>query len=283
MVGIIGDPVRHSLSPMLHNAAFAASGLDWVYVAFPVTGGDVARALDGVRSLGIAGLSVTMPHKEAVAKGVDRVSLAAERLQSANTVVRRPDGTLYGDTTDGAGLVDYLRLDEGVDLQGAECLLLGAGAAGRAVAEALGAAGAKSVTVVARRREQAETCAALAGPAGRTGTVAMTSDAAVVINATPVGMGGDPVPITGAVSGGGLPLGLRASDLGVGQVVVDLIYAPPVTPLLEEARARGAVALNGLGMLLHQAGRQFQMWTNEPPPLEAMSTAVVAQLARNRH
>ena len=140
LVGVIGDPVRHSLSPVLHNAAFAALGLDWAYVAFPVARTDVAVALAGARALGMRGLSVTMPHKEAVARAADQRSRAVERLGAANTVVVR-SGIAVAETTDGAGLLDDLRENAGFDATGRTCAVVGAGGAARAVVLALAEAG----------------------------------------------------------------------------------------------------------------------------------------------
>jgi len=301
LVGVIGDPVGHSLSPLLHNAAFAALDLDWAYVAFEVPPEEVAAAVAGVRALGIDGLSVTMPHKAAVAALVDRLSPAAEQLGAVNTVVRR-GGRLAGETTDGAGLLAALRFDEGWEPAGRRCLLLGTGGAARAVALALGGAGVSQLLVAGRRLEMAAATALLAGPAGEIGTADQADSVDTIINATPVGMAGasrlagGPVPdeldaarhrSAGPGAGPsldagaqpGLPFGLDPARLGPDQLVVDLVYAPAVTPLLEAARGRGATAVNGLGMLIHQAALQFRLWTGEDPPLEVMSAAALSALA----
>jgi shikimate dehydrogenase len=266
VVGVIGDPVTHSLSPTLHNAAFEALGLDWVYVAFPVPRGRGADAVAAVSALGLAGLNVTMPHKEDVAGACDELSVDAAALRSVNTVVARPDGRTFGDSTDGPGFLDALR-DEAIDVGGKPVLVLGAGGAARAVVLALGRAGA-TVTVAARRPDAAGSAAALAP--GATAVPLGAADPStfpVVVNATPLGMsGGDPLPVDPAALHGG-------------QMVVDLVYHPADTPLLTAARARGAMAVNGLGMLLHQAARSFTLWTGEPAPLDAMRSAVTAALA----
>jgi shikimate dehydrogenase len=249
-----------------------------VYLAFEVPAASVEAALAGMRALGIDGLSVTMPHKAAVAAACDRLSPVASRLGAVNTVVRR-GASLEGHSTDGEGLLGALG-DLGFAAEGQRCLLLGTGGAARAVALAFGAAGAASVTVVGRRPDVAAACAALAGPAGRVGDVSCASDASIIINATPVGMG-NVRGLHGEVEEQ-LPLALDDSRLGPGQLIVDLIYAPAVTPLLEKARHRGAQAVNGLGMLIHQAALQFRLWTGEDPPLEVMSAAAMAALA-HRH
>lgn len=267
VAAVIGNPIRHSLSPAMHNAAFRALDLDWVFVAFPVEEGEVVRALDGVRALGVVGLSVTMPHKEAVAAAVDRLTPAAEALGAVNAVLRRPDGTLVGDNTDGPGFVASLS-DDGFDPGARRCVVLGAGGAARAVVRALGQAGAAEIVVVNRTPERAARAAALAPGIARVGVAAEAGEADLVVNATPVGMG----------DGGALPI--DPGHLGGGQLVVDLVYHPAVTPLVEAARSRGAVAVNGLGMLIHQAALAFRSWTGEDPPLEVMSAAALGTLHR---
>lgn len=271
--GVIGSPVRHSLSPTIFNAAFGAAGLDWAYLAFEVPEGATGLAIGGMRALGIDGLSVTMPHKAAVLDALDDVSADAAALGAVNCITRT-GATLRGDNTDGAGLVDALRIDEGIEVEGLRCAVVGAGGAGRAVARALGQAGAASIVVVNRSVDAAERAAALAGASARVGRPEEIGDTDLVINATPLGMG---VVVT--TGGAPEPLPLDPARLGAGQVVVDLVYHPPVTPLLAEARSLGLRTVNGLGMLIHQAAHAFRLWTGEDPPLEAMSAAAVAAMA----
>lgn len=268
VAAVIGHPVRHSLSPTILNAAFASTGLDWVYVAFEVAPGRGAEAVAAMRTLGLGGLSVTMPHKAAVHDAVDELTPVAADLGAVNCVFRRGDA-LVGDNTDGAGLVDALAAD-GIDVAGRRCVLVGAGGAGRAVARALGAAGAE-VVVVNRSPEPAERAAALAGAAGRVGSHDDVAAADLVVNATPLGM-------TGAGTGPSLPV--DADALHAGQVVVDLIYQPAVTPLLRAAADRGARTVNGVGMLVHQAAHAFHRWTGCDAPIDAMTAATRAELAR---
>jgi shikimate dehydrogenase len=272
VAGVIGWPARHSLSPVIHNAALDACGLDWVYVAFEVPEGAAGLAVGGMRSLGIEGLSVTMPHKAAVIGALDVLTADAEALGAVNCISRDGPG-LLGDNTDGIGFLDALRIDEGVDPAGMRCVVVGAGGAGRAVARALGGAGAAEVIVVNRSPGPAARAAELAGPVGRVGTAEAVDAADLVVNATPLGMG---VVVT--TSGDGEPLPVDPDRLGAGQLVVDLVYHPATTPLLAAARQRGAAAANGLGMLIHQAGHAFRRWTGEDPSLEAMSAAAVANL-----
>jgi shikimate dehydrogenase len=272
VAAVIGDPVEHSLSPALHNAAFAALGLDWVYVAFRVPAGSAPAAVEAMRTLGLAGLSVTMPHKEAVAAAVDRLAPGAAALRSVNTVAWAA-GELVGSSTDGDGFLAALA-DEGVDPAGRRCLVLGAGGAARAVAHALGQAGAARVGVAGRRPAAAAAAAALAGPAGAVvaGVDLRRQLAAcdLVVNATPAGMR----------PGDGAPFGIEADWLPRGIFVADLVYHPPTTALIAAARAAGAEATNGLGMLVHQAARQVELWTGRAPPLAEMSAAALGRLGR---
>lgn len=264
---VIGDPVHHSLSPILHNAAIAALGVDAIYVALPVVDDAIAAALEGVRALGIAGLSVTMPHKTAVAAAVDEVSDDVRALDAANTVVRLPDGRLRGESTDGPGCLDALAAS-GVDVAGKRCLVFGAGGAGRSVILALARAGAAEIGVVNRSDGRAAAALALAGVVGVRRTADAVSDAQIIINATPLGMGSSSTELL-----------FDPSRLGSGQIVNDLVYHPLETPLLLAARAAGAVAVGGLGMLLHQGARQFHLWTGERAPIDVMRAAIVAELA----
>jgi shikimate dehydrogenase len=168
VAGVIGSPIRHSLSPVLHNAAFRALDLDWAFLAFEVTAGDGAAAVHGARALGIEGLSVTMPHKADVIPALDKLSPTAEKLGAVNTITRQ-GGALLGLSTDGPGFLDALRLDEGFDPAGRRCVVFGAGGAARAVVLALAEAGAAQVTVVNRTAERAREAVALAGAVGRVG------------------------------------------------------------------------------------------------------------------
>lgn len=265
VAAVIGSPVRHSLSPALHNAAFEAAGVPWVYVAFDVAHGDASHALDAMRALGIGGMSVTMPHKEMVAANVDELDPAAAALRSVNTVVRTPQGALKGYSTDGAGFVASLA-EAGVEVVGRSVVVLGAGAAARAVIDALARAGATTVTVVNRSVDRAQEAAALAGSAGRVGVVDDVTAADVVVNATSVGMASDDLP-------------LDAAMLRSGQVVADLVYHPLETALLAAARAGGAIGVDGLGMLVHQAALQQELWLGVKPDTAVMRAAALRELA----
>lgn len=265
VAAVIGSPVQHSLSPALHNAAFEQLGLDWVYVAHDVAPGRAAEALAAMRLFGFGGLSVTMPHKEDVAASVDRLDPAAAALRSVNTVVPAPDGSLVGYSTDGAGFVSSLAA-AGVAVTGTEVCLLGAGGAARAIADALGRAGAAQVAVVNRTVERAEQTAALAGNVGIVGSTNHVRAATIVVNATSVGMGEASLPCD--------PDLLRA-----GQVVADIVYHPRDTLLLQAARTAGALTVDGLGMLVHQAALQQRLWHGQQPDVTMMTAAAERELA----
>jgi shikimate dehydrogenase len=263
VAGIIGWPVDRSLSPAIHNAAFAAAGLDWVYVAFPVRPGEGVRAVDAMRAFGVRGLNVTMPHKRDVIAGCDSLTTDAERAGAVNTIVAEGSG-LVGANTDGAGFLRFLERDASCDPAGKRVLLLGAGGAARSLAISLADAGAE-VVVAARRPEQATEVAALAKNARAAGFAtnelsAELEAARIVINATPIGREGDSLP-------------LAAGVITADHLVVDLIYHPETTPLLQIARARGAANFNGVGMLVHQAALSFEAWTGVTAPVEAMRAA----------
>lgn len=264
LAAVIGSPVAHSRSPALANAAFAAAGLPWTFVAFDVGAGQGPAAVAAMRTLGIGGLMVTMPLKAEVIPALDRLTSSASALGAVNSIAW--DGEeLVGDNTDGAGLVSSLRLDEGIDPAGLRCAVLGAGGAARSVIWALADAGAAEVVVVNRSADRAEAAAALAGGRGRVGGPEDLAAAELVVNATSVGMGAAP--------GDPGPLPCEASAIGAHQVVVDLVYQPLVTPLLAVARDRGARPVDGLGMLVHQAARSLARWTGVAPDLAAMAAA----------
>lgn len=269
VVGVIGDPVRHSLSPLLHNTAFQALGLDWVSVAFPVAPGRTRSAVAAVRDLGIRGLSVTMPHKEAAATAVDDLTPVAARIGAVNCLARLGDRVL-GDNTDGAGFLAALDHGASWSPAGRRCLVVGAGGAARAVVLALAGAGAEEVAVVNRTRARAADAAILAGLAGRVldpGEVPAAMERMdLVVDATPVSMAGSP-------AAHGRPL-VPADLFRPGQTAVDLVYHPAETPWMQEARARGADVQGGLGMLVHQAALQLLRWTGVAPPVRTMWSAV---------
>jgi shikimate dehydrogenase len=265
VAAVIGSPIRHSLSPALHNAAFRAAGVPWVYVAFDVAPGEAVSALDAMRTLGLGGLSVTMPHKEAVAANVDRLDPAAAALRSVNTVVRGHDGLLVGHSTDGAGCVASIQ-ETGAEVAGRSIVVLGAGGAARAVIDGFARAGAAEVVVVNRSADRAQQAAALAGAIGRVGSLDDVRAAEIVVNATSVGMGSADLPLDPAL-------------LHRRHVVVDLVYHPLETALLAAARDVGAHVVDGLGMLVHQAALQQQLWLGVLPDAAVIRAAALHELA----
>lgn len=269
LAAVIGDPVRHSMSPQIHNAAFTACDIDGVYLALPVAPGHAAQAVEAMRSFDWFGLSVTMPHKQAVMEACDELTATAELLGAVNCVFWR-DGKIVGDSTDGQGYVRGLQAELDLDVASMQCVLVGAGGAAGAVARSLADHGAAGVTVINRTAEKAAAVAALAGTVGSVGSTSDLAHADLVINATPIGMGSteftDAVPFDVAV--------LRPDA-----VVSDLIYHPAETRLLAEARGRGLRTQNGLAMLVHQAVVQFEHWTGVTAPVDVMTAAVVSSLA----
>lgn len=270
VVGVIGHPVSHSLSPRIHNAAFEAQGLDLMYVAFDVTPQRLADAVLGIRALGIRGVNVTLPHKETIIGLLDEIDPVARRIEAVNTVVNDA-GRLKGYNTDVSGFDKALRLVAPDGARGRRCLLVGAGGAARAVLAALVDEGAARVSVFNRTLSRAETLCRVAGSWGRTQCVAIAehelataaAGADLLVNATSVGLAPKvkelPVPVDILHSG------LR---------VVDLVYGKGPTRLVREARGRGVHAVDGLEMLLMQAGDAYRLWTGNAPPLEAMRASI---------
>lgn len=271
-VGVLGWPLDYTLSPVVHSAAFRRLGMEWVYLAFPVPPEHLGGAVVGLRALGAAGANVTMPHKEAVVDFLDDVAEDARAVGAVNTIARVGD-EFIGRNTDVEGFREFLSGDTGTRVDGRHAVVLGAGGAARAVVRALDELGAAQISVAARTRERAEPLAQLVSRSrieveGWTGADGLASTADIVVNTTPVGApAGDPVP---------------GAEFHKGQVVVDLIYDPPSTEMIEHARAAGADAWGGLGMLVRQAAASFRIWTGHDPPVEVMSAAAVRALG-GRH
>ena len=266
--GILGWPLEHTLSPTIHNAAFRSLGLDWVYLSWPVPPEELGAAVAGLRALGAGGANVTMPHKETIIEWLDDVSGDARKTSAVNTI-QSVGGSLVGHNTDVDGFREFLVADAGVDPTGKRALVLGAGGAARAVVSALDELGAKSISIAARTEQRGEAIVSLAQRqhaevVAWDGIEDLAHDSDVVVNATPLGMRGEQV--------------LEGARWRAGQVVCDLVYDPPVTPLMEAARRGGAEAWGGLGMLIHQAALSFRIWTGSDPSLAMMSAAAVRAL-----
>ncbi len=270
VVGIIGWPVAESLSPPIHNAAFAALGFDWTYVPLPVPPRELPAAVDGLSAMGFAGANVTMPHKTEAATLVGSLSEDAERLRAVNTIVLGPAGAA-GHNTDAPGFDRFLRQDAGFEPEGRAALILGAGGVARACALALARGGAARITVAAR--DQAKVAllrSSLDGLQNELDVVAFEAAASVhadlVVNATPLGAHGEELPVP---------------PFRPEMLAVDLLYRPSATPLLAAAEAARCPAFGGLGLLLHQAALSFELWTGQAAPLAVMSAAAEDELERD--
>jgi shikimate dehydrogenase len=260
-VYLLGHPVSHSLSPAMHNAAFAALGLPHRYETRDVEPHRLGDVVDALRKDDVLGANVTIPHKEAALRLVDELADEARRIRAVNTIVRRST-RLVGDNTDGYGFARALAA-AGVDLTGKDAMVLGAGGAARACVAALGAA--RSVLVAARRLDRASALAAASGGSIRAITwtdARRTARIDVLVNATPLGLHGEDL----------------LGELGFGEmpgVVIDLVPTAEVTPLVKKARAvKNVVVVDGLSMLLHQAARSFTLWTGREAPLAVMRAAL---------
>ncbi len=274
--GLIGDPVTHSVSPVMHNAAFDFLGLDYIYLPFAVTKDRLARAVDGVRGLNIRGLNVTIPHKVAVIPFLDRLEPLAERIGAVNTIVN-DDGVLTGHNTDAAGFLKALQ-GRGIEPKGKVVVLLGAGGAARAIAFALAEKGAR-LTILNRKQEldwAVELAGSVSSFSGRKvkalelnepNLKAALVPADVVVNATSVGM---------SPNNGQSPVAREL--LRPGLVVFDIVYSPVKTRLLSEAEQAGAVTVNGLDMLVWQGALAFELWTGAKAPVEVMRKEVARAL-----
>lgn len=273
LVGVMGWPVEHSRSPAMHNAAFAALGLDWAYLPLPVPPWGVADAVAGLRALGFKGANVTVPHKQAVIRRMDLLTPASRAVGAVNTIVVNEDGDLLGDTTDGYGFLRDLA-DHGLS-HPQRAVVIGSGGAARSVVYALAEAGS-AVTVVARDTGSAGAlCEAIAQvtPQGASqlqvaafpsALAHVAPDADLLVNATSLGLHEDEA----------LPWD-PAVHFCPGQAAYDLVYNRD-TEFLRQAREQGARAIAGLGMLVHQGAASFELWTGMAAPVEVMRRAAKA-------
>jgi shikimate dehydrogenase len=248
LYGIIGNPVRHSLSPVIHNRAFERMGWGAAYLAFEVD--DLHAAINGIRGLGIRGVSVTLPFKTQVISHLDEIDPIAKKIKAVNTIVNER-GRLIGYNTDWSGALEAL--EEKIELKGKKALVLGAGGSARAIAYGLIERGCQ-VIISSRSQEKAVELAKEMGCLHR--SQFCNSEAEVLINCTPVGMypQDDQSPVTGEV-------------LREGMTVMDMVYQPLRTKLLREAEERGCVTIDGLEMLAHQGAAQLEIWTRMKPEI----------------
>jgi shikimate dehydrogenase len=267
---ILGNPVRHSVSPIMHNAAFDEAGINAVYLAFePAT---ITAAVSSMKALPIKGASVTIPYKIEVIRHCDRMDPLAADIGSVNTLVNN-GGIITGFNTDGFGALRALELAR-VDVSNSRCLLIGNGGSARAIGFTLAAGGA-SVTVAGRDRARIDGFAAdlrVASPSARSILLkeidrGFMGSIDIIINATPVGMQPD-------INSAPIDLDLISPQ----HTVFDIVYAPHMTRLLEAARERGAAIVHGIDMLVYQGARQFELWTGKPAPVEVMRSAIHGHL-----
>jgi shikimate dehydrogenase len=271
MLALIGHPVGHSLSPAMHNASFAADGLDYLYVALDVAPGDLPAAVAGLRAVNVRGFNVTMPHKRAILPLLDGVDEGSRVSGAVNTVVTEGSG-LRGYNTDGGGLVEACE-EAGVEISGRRALLLGAGGAAAAIALAFGAEGVSVLRIVNRSPEHAEELREKLREAGLKNVEVYPYDtldeaareAEIVVNATPLGMkDGDPLPLPGEY-------------LDEARTVCDAVYRPGrETALVREARERGTRVVTGQRMLLYQGVLAQRLWTGREPNVKVMDAAIEA-------
>lgn len=268
LVGLIGYPVKHSVSPAIHNSAFAALNLNWCYVPLPVLPERLGEAVAGLRALGFVGANVTVPHKEAVMSHLDDVTPEAQAIGAVNTIVVRED-KLIGYNTDWQGFLTALS-EGSFDPQGQRVVVLGAGGAARAVVYALAQVRAQ-VTVLNRTLARAQTLvqdfsllfpslSLLSLPLTPQTLEEQTAEAHLLVNATPIGTWPE------------IDESLWPEDLAFpGHLTVfDLVYNPRETKLLRQARRAGTKVIGGLGMLVHQGAAAFELWTGEKAPVEMM-------------
>ncbi len=276
LCGVIGNPVEHSLSPAIHNAAFQKLGLNFVYLAFRVE--NIADAIRGIRALGnVRGFSVTIPHKVSAIRYLDEVEPTARHIGAINTIVV-DDGKLIGYNTDASGALRALR-DGSVELKGRRVAMLGSGGAARAIAFALAAdSGVAELFILAideaERRGLVSDLQAKTSLRVHEATLSedtlrrLLPDAQVLIHCTPVGM--HPRSEESCV-----PAELLHARLAV----MDIVYNPPETRLLRDATAAGCQTVRGLEMFLNQAAAQFELWTNRPAPTDVMRAVLVSRFA----
>lgn len=272
LLGVFGDPVIQSKSPVMHQAALRAAGLPGSYVPLHITADQLEKAIQGIKVLGFHGVNVTVPHKIQVMDYLDEIDPAAAAIGAVNTVVHE-DGRLIGYNTDGIGYLRSLKEETGARLHGANIVVLGAGGAARAIVYALLQEQPGCLTIANRTEETAKGLVAEWGHLGNISACGFHSAEAalaaadIIINTTTVGM----YPHME-----GIPV--EPDFLPSGIIVSDLIYNPLETRLLTEAKQRNCVTHNGLGMFIYQGAYAFELWTGMPAPVTEMTAAVAGEL-----
>ena len=275
VIGIFGQPIAHTRSPALHNAAFRALGLPYVYLPFSVPPAALGKATAGIRALNLVGVNVTVPHKEKILRYLDELSPAASLYRAVNTVINR-HGSLYGENTDGQGFLRSLA-ERKRSVQDRDIVLIGAGGAARAVLVALIQAGSAQITIANRTQAHAKKLIRAYQSLGPTQLVSASLEelqdparmkrAALVVNGIPLGLHNDTFP---ALDYGATPRGC---------LFYDLVYGPQPTVFLQRAHHAQRPTLDGRRMLLHQGALAFELWTGHPAPLRVMSSALARSLS----
>ena len=274
LVGVIGNPVKHSLSPAILNAAFREAEMNWVYTAFETREEKLVDAIEGIRALGVAGLSVTMPHKAKVFPLMDEISDSAQMLGVVNCIVN--DGKkLKGYNTDGDGFLDAVAHDSGLNMVGKKVLIIGSGGSARSIIYSLSKAGVGEIAVINRTKKKALDAIELDGPVARNVEEDKISEVAaeadLVVNATPIGM---------SDAGNTTNFPIEPNLFSEGQLAVDLIYHPLSTPWMEALKNRKVEVYGGLSMLIFQAAKAFKLWTGQEAPVDAMRKAALYEIKK---
>jgi shikimate dehydrogenase len=270
---VLGHPIGHTLSPVMHNRSIQSLGMDAIYLAFDVAPDNLMRVLASMRDMGFGGVNLTVPLKEVAYRGVEQHAPSAQISGSVNTIEFLKSGELMGHSTDGDGFIAAVREAFGTGLGGLSVFVLGCGGAGRAVAITCATEGAAHITlsdIDSARIAAVENeirCIAPSTTVSSAGSSAMdwataASEADLIIQATPVGMKQADKPL------------LTTEVFRPGQLLFDLVYMFPATGIMKEAARSGARTANGLGMLLHQGARSFEIWTGRTPDIAAMRSAL---------
>jgi shikimate dehydrogenase len=274
---LIGDPVSHSASSSMHNAAFSALNIPAVYLILKVVSLNLKEAIKGIKALNIKGVNVTIPHKETCIEFLDHIDKQTKQIQAVNTILNE-EGKLTGFNTDSDGFVDSLIKNARISPKGKKIFIMGAGGAARAVSFGLCKNKAEHITLVDIQREKARKLKSSLDkyyPQCKISTISYRDNdklrkdiesSSIFINATGVGLKSDD------------PIVINPDFLHKGLLVCDLIYNPPLTKLLKTAKDKGIKTLNGEGMLLYQGIRSFQIWTKKQPPEDIMKKALQAFL-----
>ncbi|MFC2035292.1 shikimate dehydrogenase [Chloroflexota bacterium] len=279
LCGLIGDPVEHSVSPVMHNTAFRETGIDYLYVPLRVKKEELGKAIEGMRAFDMKGLNVTIPHKVAIIQFLDELDQLAERIGAVNTIVNN-DGVLTGYNTDASGFLQTL-LERGIEPEGKNVVILGAGGASRAISFILADRGAHLVILnrllelawakeLAGRISQISTKEVESLELNRENLMGVLGKADILVNTTSVGMSpnSNETPVDSA---------LLRSDL----IVFDIVYNPIETRLLREAGLAGAETLGGLDMLIWQGALAFEKWTGVKAPVESMKEEAMKLLKKH--